>query len=261
MESPLRLDTIPLVQQGFNRSLFYGEGLFETILYRGITKRLRRHYNRLKTSADFFEIPCPSFEEFVSEIESVAQSDRGIYVKYCLFSSGENLYYKTPDSYSCLVIKAKAPEVPDNVNLTYSPYRRHSENPIIRHKSTNYLFNILNKRWAIKRGFYDAIILNQDGLVTECSASNLLVKIDRDHYVTPSKDSGLLWGITLSVLCDSITIKQEAVTPKTLKEAQAVYILNSLIGAAPVSSIDDHSYDIDREETERLRELLNGDDS
>ncbi|MCX8070359.1 MAG: hypothetical protein N2738_07630 [Thermodesulfovibrionales bacterium] len=69
-----------------SRTLLYGEGLFETMLWRGVTKKLKRHYNRLYESSSFFKIPCPDFDEFVSHIFSVTGNERDIYVTYFLYS-------------------------------------------------------------------------------------------------------------------------------------------------------------------------------
>jgi Branched-chain amino acid aminotransferase/4-amino-4-deoxychorismate lyase len=40
-----------------NRTLLYGEGLFETMKLPISEKRLRLHYERLKSSAEFFGYP------------------------------------------------------------------------------------------------------------------------------------------------------------------------------------------------------------
>jgi Branched-chain amino acid aminotransferase/4-amino-4-deoxychorismate lyase len=48
-----------------NRTLLYGEGLFETIKLPSTEERLKLHYERLKSSAELFGIPYPSYEEFI----------------------------------------------------------------------------------------------------------------------------------------------------------------------------------------------------
>ncbi len=243
----------------YNRTLFYGEGLFETLLYKGQTKRLRRHHRRLEASAHALSMMCPSYEEFAGHIERAAQSERDLYIKYCLFSEGENLFYKGASSYKGIVIKGTLPKPQEFARLTISPYSRSSHNPVIYHKSTNYLFNILSKRDALSKGYDDGIILNENGYVTECSSSNLILKT-KAGYITPSKASGLLWGVTLSILSDNLPIRQANVTLETLKEVESVFILNSLIGVVPVITIDSKEFFVNMKEKMILQEILQGED-
>jgi 4-amino-4-deoxychorismate lyase len=238
-----------------NRTLLYGEGLFETIHWVGVNRRLRRHYNRLRASADFLSLPCPTFEDFVSSIESATGGKRPLYVKYCLLSEGEGLFYRGPNSSKTLIITGPMPDIPKNVRLTYSPYRRHSTEPNIYHKCTNYLFNVLVKREALSRGFYDAIILNEHGLLTECSASNILL-IKDSRYLTPKPQCGLLWGTTLSVLADNLPIELMDIGPELLQDAHEVYVLNSLIGALPVTAIEGKVFGLNPKRQSHLTEIL-----
>ncbi len=240
---------------GHNRTLLYGEGLFETILWRGVNKRLKRHYERLSASADFLRLPCPTFEGFVSEIERATRGNRDLYVKYCLISEGESIFYKGPKNSRPVVITGPLPVSPKSVRLTYSPYGRHSKDPLIYHKCTNYLFNVFVRRDAMARGFYDAMILNEKGLVTECSASNILL-IKDSCYLTPKRQSGLLWGTTLSVLADNLQIGDIDIGPDLLQDAEEVYIVNSLIGAVPVEEIEGVVFRVNSDRRRQLLEIL-----
>jgi len=118
-----------------NRTLFFGEGLFETIKWQGENRKLKLHYERLKSSADFFSIPYPSYNEFLEIIKTAVSGGLNLYVKFCLFSKGSDYYADTPDSYEMKVVVKNLPSVPERVKLTVSSYRRHSENPIFRHKT------------------------------------------------------------------------------------------------------------------------------
>lgn len=227
------------------RTRLYGEGLFETILWRGITNKLKSHYNRLNKSSSFFNIPCPDFAEFVRHIVSITGNEQDIYVKYCLYSEGEPLFYKTPSKSRHEVIKAPLPQIPEEVSITYSPFRYHSSNPLIYHKTMNYLFNIIVKREAIKRGFYDAIVLNEFGNICECSSSNIII-YDGRQLITPSRKSGLLYGTTLSTLSEKIQINERPINYQDIQLAKSVFILNSIIEILPVKAIDGIYFEIDK---------------
>jgi len=215
-----------------NRTLLYGEGLFETILWRGRTKKLIRHYRRLKDSAYFFKIPCPSFEEFVEAIEEETKGQKDIYVKFCLISEGDTRFYAYPENYSIIVVVRPFKQL-QRARLTLSPFRINSKDPLVYHKTMNYLFNILVKRKALKDGYDDAIILNELDEITECSSSNLLILKD-DILLTPSVQCGLLRGTTLELLIERFDIREVRIGLEDLLEADSVFITNSISGAVPV---------------------------
>ncbi len=220
-----------------NRTLLYGEGLFETILWRGRTKKLIRHYRRLKNSADFFKIPCPSFDEFVEAIEKETGNLKDVYVKFCLISEGDTRFYSYPDNYRIIVVVRSVKQL-RSVRLTLSPFRRNSRDPLVYHKTMNYLFNILVKRKALKDGYDDAIILNEIDEITECSSSNLLILKD-DIILTPSVQCGLLRGTTLELLIERFDIRETRIGLEDLLEADSVFVTNSISGAVPVVSLMD----------------------
>lgn len=237
-----------------NRTLFYGEGLFETILWRGRTKRIFRHYERMKTSASFFKIPCPSFEEFINIIERETRDRIDIYVKFCLLSIGETRYYSLPSDYRTVVIVRPYRRL-QSLRLGISPFRRSSRDPLVYHKTMNYLFNILVKRKALNEGFDDAIILNERDEVTECSSSNLLLLKD-EILLTPSLNSGLLKGTTLSLLSEKLEIREATMGIEELWEADSIFALNSISGAVPVTHIMDTKIPVRRDILEDLNRII-----
>src|SRR4029450_13984402 len=64
-----------------------------------------------------------------------------------------------------------------------------------RIKSLNYLKNVLAKVDATRAGAEEAIMLNDDGFIAECSADNLFV-VRGGALLTPSPLDGALEGIT-----------------------------------------------------------------
>ncbi|HIC96833.1 MAG TPA: aminodeoxychorismate lyase [Aquificaceae bacterium] len=219
-----------------NRTLYFGEGLFETIRWRGEGEKVRLHYERLSRSAEELHLPYPSYEEFLGYIRTATGGRKDVYVKFLLLPKGSERYQDLPDDYEVRVVVKDLPPAPGRVKLTLSPYRRHSLNPLHRHKTTSFLFNVLVKREAMKRGYWDAIVLNERGEITECSASNLLL-LKGDRLLTPVRESGLLWGTTLELLSRGFAIEEERLTLGDLAEARAIFVINSLIGVVPVMEV------------------------
>ena len=244
----------------FNRSLLYGEGIFETIKWKGVTKRLRLHYDRLKASAEFFSIDCPEWDEFIDQILKRVGDEKNIYVKVCLFAIGDDIFFKNPEGGFLQIIKKPLPVIPQSVSLTISKFRKHSANPIIYHKTINYMFNILVKREALKKGYYDGIVLNERGEVTECSSSNIII-LKGSRLYTPAHECGLLWGTTLSILSQKMDIKQERLRLPDIMKADAIFIANAIIDVLPVLNVEGKQFNYEEDLHKELLHVLSFEDS
>lgn len=242
------------------RTLFFGEGLFETILWQGRTKKLLKHYQRIKNSAEFFHIPCPDFETFCQEIEKKTEGRKNLYIKFCLLSNGQPHYYSYPEGSEILVVMKDLKINKTPKKLCLSNIRRHSKNPIVYHKTMNYLPNILVKREALSKGFDDAVMLNERDEITECSTSNILIVKD-DKLLTPARECGLLMGTTLQILIEKMNVKEERLTLEDLYSCQSVFITNSLIGALPVIQFEDKSYFIIHELIDSINSIIEEENS
>jgi len=109
-------------------------------------------------------------------------------------------------------------------------------------KALGYLENLLAHAEAVDNGSDEAILLNGDGHVADCSASNLFV-VEAGKIVTPPIEAGVLPGITRGVVIDSasslgIKVAQEAVSVERLLNAEEVFITNSVIEIMPIAAID-----------------------
>jgi 4-amino-4-deoxychorismate lyase len=213
-----------------NRTLLYGEGLFETIKLPSTEERLKLHYERLKSSAEFFGIPYPSYEEFIKDC--LLPVEEPTYLKFCLLSEGDDYYGGSSKTYQKLIIKKKLnlPKAP--LFLKLSPYRRHSEDPLCKHKTTSYLFNVLVKKDALRDGFYDGIVINEREEVCETSSANLLF-LKGSKFYTPAVECGRLEGTTLRLLKTRIEIQEERIKVDRLEDFEGVFLLNALIDCMP----------------------------
>jgi branched-chain amino acid aminotransferase len=75
-------------------------------------------------------------------------------------------------------------------------------NPAI--KSLNYLNNILAKIEANNSGCEEAVMLNAEGFVAECTGDNLFI-VKENQLLTPPLTAGALYGITRRVVLDLAT--------------------------------------------------------
>ncbi len=237
------------------RTLLFGEGLFETLRWKSSEEKLKLHYERLKASAEFFEIPYPTYEEFLKDLEEVSKGEGELYIKYVLISKGGEYLTDKPQSYGKLLLAKPLKPMPKSVKLCFSSCKRHSTDPICRHKTTSYLFNLLVKKNALKRGFWDGIIVNEKEHICETSTANLLFLKGSKLY-TPARGNGLLWGTTLEFLSRRLEIKEDYIKVSEIENFDSVFVLNSLLLCAVVEEVDGKQLKTDNSTFEEISHIL-----
>jgi branched-chain amino acid aminotransferase len=68
-------------------------------------------------------------------------------------------------------------------------------------KSLNYLNNILAKIEAQNLGFHEAVMLNDQGYIAECTGDNIFL-VHKGKLLTPPFSAGALSGITRGAVLD-----------------------------------------------------------
>jgi 4-amino-4-deoxychorismate lyase len=239
-----RVENAPIL-----RTLTYGEGLFETFRYKeGLPILWDKHMERMERGAALLKIPFPK-KDYIEDLVQKAVLESQIvdsHVKLCLLSEGNASFYKTSSESQVLVIVKQYVPPQQSVKLKVNSFRRISDSPLVRVKSTNYLENILARREALGSGFDEALFLNEKDEVTECAASNLFW-FKEETLFTASEGCGLLAGVTrgfiLKLMSDNdMTILQGDFLLNEITDADFVFITNSLIGCVPVSHIEEHAF-------------------
>ncbi|MFN3947378.1 MAG: aminotransferase class IV [Aquificaceae bacterium] len=241
-----------------NRTLLFGEGLFETIRWKPQEEKLKLHYERLKSSAEVLGIPYPTYEEFLIDLQEATGKEENLYVKYLLISKGGDLLTDKPLQRGRLIITKPLRAMPEKVSLCLSPYHRHSSDPVCRHKTTSYLFNLMVKKYSQSLGFWDGIVVNEKGYVCECSTANLLFLKGSKLY-TPARENGLLWGTTLEFLSRRIPIEEDYISLKKIEDYDGLFVINSLLPCAIVESFEGKPLKQDLSTLEAIREIVLGD--
>lgn len=124
-------------------------------------------------------------------------------------------------------------------SLTTSSYCRLSHDPLLSHKSSNYLVNLLAYRQAQSDGFDEAFFLNERQEVCEGSRSNIFWSRAEVLY-TPDMECGLLPGICRSHIIQiaarsGLEVRSGRYTSKDIFGAEEIFLTNSLKGIMPVS--------------------------
>lgn len=201
--------TMPTAQAAIpvdDRSFLYGDGLFETIrVYQGRPVRLTQHLQRLLNGMDFLGISLKSSTQEIqgwclSLIEKNGLAEGGLRLHVSRGSGPRGL--KTgPCNQPLVLIQTFSATAPiRSAPMTYRVQTARTiriplSNPLLHHKTANRLLWILAMREAEQTGSDDALLLNTEGEVTECSAGNLFW-FEKDNLVSPSLETGALPGIT-----------------------------------------------------------------
>jgi branched-chain amino acid aminotransferase len=191
----------------FDHGLLYGDGVFEGIrAYNGRVFKLKEHLDRLWDSAKALLLTIPTTPAELSKAVVDTCRRNGLRDGYIrlIVTRGVGTLGLSP--YRCkqasiIIIAGKIQLYPEELYdrgldiVTVSTTRNlvNAVNPAI--KSLNYLNNVLAKIEAINAGCEEAIMLNQEGYVAECTGDNLFLIRGR-RLLTPPLSAGALYGIT-----------------------------------------------------------------
>src|SRR5436190_1747270 len=197
----------------FDHGLLYGDGIFEGIrAYNGRVFKLKEHIDRLFCSAKAILLNIPlSHDEITRAVVATCRENniRDGYIRLVVTRGvgGLGLNPNKCKHPSVIVIADKIQLYPQEfyergLEIITVPTTRnlHSAlNPAI--KSLNYLNNILAKIEANNGGCEEAIMLNAEGYVAECTGDNVFI-IKGNELLTPPLRAGALYGITRGVVMD-----------------------------------------------------------
>lgn len=244
----------------FDRGFLYGDSVYEvTEVRNGKIGFLNEHLERLHNSALKMHMHLQfSYKELEEQIMKVAKKLHSAGFERCyirlVVTRGEGeitLDPKAASKQNLIIIGKELAENPvewykKGVEVIIASTLRNpvkSMDPNI--KSGNYLNNILAYNEAKEAGYFDAIMLNQDGNVTECTTSNLWIVKD-GVFKTPPIAAGLLKGITrenvIKILGEqNIPFEETNITGSELKEADECFLTSSTKYLVPIVKIDNQA--------------------
>jgi branched-chain amino acid aminotransferase len=197
----------------FDHGFLYGDGVFEGIrAYDGNIFRLKEHIDRLYRSAHTIALEIPLTPEQMTQavLDTVAANEeRNAYIRLVVSRGPGDLGI---DPANCgnptvVIIVAEIKLYPKALYETGAPIVTSSVRKIPiqcldpRIKSLNYLSNIMAKIDARRAGALEAVMLNQQGRVAECTADNIFFVVD-GALKTPGLMNGALPGITRATVLE-----------------------------------------------------------
>jgi branched-chain amino acid aminotransferase len=252
---PYREATLGLL----THALQYGTGCFEGIrgFWNADAEQLYvfepvAHFKRLRRSGNVLLMNIEQSPEELTEITLELCRRNGFradtYIRPLLFKSQEFFGVRLDDVGHDLAIVAfpnsRYLDTDDGLKLCVSSWRRVDDNATpARAKITGSYVNVaLAKSEARLNGFDDAIVLSDDGHVSEMSAANVFVIRD-GIATTPDLSQNLLEGVTRKVVTryleeHGITVQARAIDRTELYSADEILVCGTGVGVAWVESID-----------------------
>ena len=197
----------------FDHGLLYGDGIFEGIrFYNGRVFRLEQHIRRLYDCARAILIKIPLTREEMIAATCATVRANGLKDGYIRLVITRGVGPMGLSPFKCpkpsVIIIADTislyPEESYRTGLTMATVatRRPSHDILSPQvKSLNYLNNIMAKVEALQAGAEEGLMLNDVGLVAECTGDNIFIV--RDGVIsTPPLSAGALDGITRGAVFD-----------------------------------------------------------
>lgn len=238
----------------FDHGLLYGDGIFEGIrFYKRNIFRLDEHLDRLNSSAKYLVLKVPMEREAL--VEAIRETCRrsGLedgYIRLIVTRGvgtlGLNPFIcKNP---SIIIIVSSIQLYPEELyeqgmSIIVATTRRYGSDVLSpRVKSLNYLNNIMAKMEAIRSGVQEALMLDQQGYLVECTGDNIFITKDGVVY-TPPIYQGALRGVTRDAVLElaekaGYETRQERLALYEAYDADECFLTGTAAQIIPVIDID-----------------------
>ncbi len=238
----------------FDHGLLYGDGIFEGIrIYQGNIFRFEEHLERLEYSAKALLLKMPWTRKEISDATCETCRQNNLtdgYIRLVVTRGVGDLGLSpwlcpTP---SIFIIANKIALYPEEhytsgLSIVTVPTRRINPaalSPAV--KSLNYLNNILAKIEAKQFGALEAIMLNDQGYVAECTGDNIFI-VHKGEIITPASSQGALKGITRGAIFDiakelDVPLREADMTRYDVWNADECFLTGTAAEVIPVVKLD-----------------------
>lgn len=241
----------------YDHGLLYGDGVYEGIrCYSKNIFQLNEHIERLYKSAKSIRLEIKySKEELIDKvIETVNKNNlKNAYIRL-LVTRGKGPIGPNPDfckKSTLIIISEDLPNVhgsnalDNGMSLAIVSTRRDPVDSTSHEiKSLNYLNSVMAKMEAKQSNADDAIILDQNGYISESPICNIFM-IENNEVITPQSSNGILKGITRKNVIEianelNLKVTERNITPFELINANEVFLTGThaeIVGVTKINNI------------------------
>ena len=258
-----------------SHSLHYGSGVFEGIRTYAAADgpavfRLTDHIQRLFDSAKLIMMTIPWTRDQLVDACKLTVRESGLdscYVRPIAFLGyGEIGLNPLPCEVNVSIAVwpwgayLGEESLEAGVRMKVSSWRRMDPNvnPVAAKGTGIYINSSLAKVEAVKSGYDEAILLNTQGFVAECTGENLFI-VKNGVVITPPLSSGALAGITrdsiMTIARDlGYPVKEEQLLRHDLYLADEAFLTGTAAEVVPIRSVDDREIGNRGEITRKLQD-------
>lgn len=242
-------------------ALHYGSAVFEGIKAYEASKgtaifRLKEHVDRLYNSAHIFGIKIPfSKQEFSDAIKETVKINKlkSCYIRPLVFLGDGPMGLNPINSPVRCMIAAWSwgaylgeEGMAKGIRLRTSSFQRNSVNAMMTKAKIagNYVNSILAKLEAVKQGFDEAMMLDTEGYVSECSGENIFIV--KNNIIKTTPVNTILPGITRASIIEiakelNYEVKEEKFTRDEVYIADECFLTGTAAELTPARELDNRA--------------------
>jgi 4-amino-4-deoxychorismate lyase len=230
-----------------DRGIAYGDGVFRTLKLRGGRPLLwSRQYARLAADSAALGIACPPRQSLDDDLAKIATAHPNGVIRVALTRGSAQRGYAIPggNAVTRIVSWSELPVLPaGGVRVRWCKLRLAIQPALAGIKHLNRLENVLARSEWRDPQIAEGLLCDGEGHVIGGTMSNLFA-LRSGVLVTPQLNGCGIAGVMRELILDSaradgIPVSIAALTPAEIRTADALYLVNSVIGVWPVAALDD----------------------
>jgi 4-amino-4-deoxychorismate lyase len=248
-----------------DRGLLYGDGVFETILCEaGRPVLLAGHTQRLENGCKRLGLAKQELPTILADIREIAKQDDCV-VKV-IITRGERkrgyAYDQEDNASTRIVCRDELPNIPvdyyrQGIQLTTCEYALPDNKPLAGIKHLNRLDQVMARsEW--NNEFQEGVMLADDGRVVEGTMTNIFIESNQ-QWLTPKLEHSGILGVMRQWLmrncyCADIECVEKDIQLSELKNAQSIFVCNSVVGIWPVTKFEGNNYPVSKAVSTMMQE-------
>lgn len=214
---------------GLDSGYHFGRGVFETILVKDEPLFLEQHCTRMRKG-----LAKLSIRQVIDE-NSIKRCIEQYKIRNCVLkivASEKNIVISTRKS------TYFTKDYDRGFCIRLSVLKRNPYSHVTYLKSLNYTDNMLEREQAKQEGYDEVLFLNVHNQIAEGSMSNVFMVREGILY-TPEVNCGILDGVVRKWIIENFVVCEGQFSIKDIKEADELFLTNSIMGVMKVNSIKD----------------------
>lgn len=240
----------------YSQSIHYGNGVFEGIRsyktsFGTRIFKAQEHFERLKYGAQVMEIPFNYSVDELVDITYTLLKKNGFQDAYIrpIITTGANMSLTTSNESRLTIQCWEWGKYMGDKLLKVKTSKFQRPNPkscFVEAKVTgHYVNSILSTNEAKNAGYDEALLLDMNGHVAECSGANIFMERE-GKLVTPPKGH-IMPGITRTTIIDicaelAIPVEEKHFTLEELKQADSAFFTGTAAEVVGLNSLDDYIF-------------------